>query len=127
MITHACAHFWGEQNIRYRHFLPGEVDYVFLPLFHANALLLGVTSALMAGTTVALARRFSTSRFWSDVRTAGATRFNAIGAVGNFLYSQPPTRATATTRCGCARWRRRRRSCTTSSAASASRCSTAMR
>lgn len=90
MITHACAHFWGEQNIRYRHFLPGEVDYVFLPLFHANALLLGITSALMAGTTVALARRFSTSRFWSDVRMAGATRFNAIGAVGNFLYSQPP-------------------------------------
>jgi len=90
MITHACAHFWGEQNIRYRHFSKDDVDYVFLPLFHANALLLGVTTALMAGTTIALAQRFSASHFWKDVRTAGVTRFNAIGAIGNFLYSQPP-------------------------------------
>lgn len=90
MITHACAHFWGEQNIRYRHVRGDDVDYVFLPLFHANALLLGMTSALMAGSTIALARRFSASRFWDEVRAAGATRFNAIGAVGNFLYAQPP-------------------------------------
>ncbi|MBO1017107.1 ATP-dependent acyl-CoA ligase [Achromobacter sp. SD115] len=90
MITHACAHFWGEQNIRYRHFRPDDVDYVFLPLFHANALLLGMTTALMAGSAIALARRFSASRFWDEVRAAGATRFNAIGAVGNFLYAQPP-------------------------------------
>ncbi|WP_226797671.1 ATP-dependent acyl-CoA ligase [Cupriavidus necator] len=91
MITHACAHFWGEQAIRYRHVRPDDVDYVYLPLFHANALLLGVTTALIAGTTVALQRRFSASRFWDDVRMAGATRFSSIGAVGSFLYGQPPS------------------------------------
>lgn len=90
MITHAGAHFWGEQTIRFRHFAPDDIDYVFLPAFHANALLLGVTTALMAGTTVALTPRFSARRFWDEVRACGATRFNAIGAVGNFLYAQPP-------------------------------------
>lgn len=89
MLTHACTHFWGEQTIRFRHVQPDDVDYVYLPLFHANALLLGVTTALMAGTTVALSPRFSASRFWDDVRAAGATRFSSIGAVGNFLYAQP--------------------------------------
>lgn len=90
MLTHACTHFWAEQAIRYRQFRPDDVDYVFLPLFHANALLLGVTTALMAGSTVALAQRFSASRFWDDVRAAGATRFASIGAVGSFLYGRPP-------------------------------------
>ncbi|RDK05104.1 ATP-dependent acyl-CoA ligase [Cupriavidus lacunae] len=90
MLTHACTHFWGEQTIRFRHVQAGDVEYVYLPLFHANALLIGVTTALMAGTTVALARRFSAGRFWSDVRAAGVTRFSSIGAVANFLYAQPP-------------------------------------
>ncbi|SCU96144.1 AMP-binding enzyme [Cupriavidus necator] len=90
MIPHVCAHFWGEQTIRYRYYRPDDVDYVFLPVFHASALLIQVTGSLMAGGTVALTPRFSASRFWADVRACGATRFNSIGAVGQFLWSQPP-------------------------------------
>jgi len=91
IVSHACAHSWGEQSVRFRYYEPGDVDYVFLPVFHASALLVQVTGALMAGTTVALTRRFSASRFWDDVRSSGATRFNSVGAVGSFLYAQPAT------------------------------------
>ncbi len=55
-----------------------------LPLFHVNAQAYTVMSALASGS-LALLRRFSASRFWSDARALGATEFNAVGAVMNIL------------------------------------------
>ena len=91
MMTHASAHAWAAQTVAYRDYREGDVEYVCMPLFHVNALLISTTSALMAGTSVALSDRFSASRFWDEIRASGATRFNSIGAIGNFLWSRPPS------------------------------------
>ncbi len=88
MMTHASAHTWAAQTVAYRDYREGDVEYVCMPLFHVNALLISTTSALMAGTSVALAERFSASNFWGEIRACGATRFNSIGAIGNFLWSR---------------------------------------
>lgn len=72
---------------------PDDVLYTCLPLFHANALRVTVTAALWSGATVALARRFSASRFWSDIRSSGATQFNALGAMANIILQQPASAA----------------------------------
>lgn len=93
MIPHGAAWHWGKHSAHYRYVLPGDVEYVCMPLFHANALLLSCTTAIMAGTSVVLDEKFSASRFWERARTFGATRFNAIGAIANFLWSQPPSAA----------------------------------
>lgn len=93
MVSHGAAWFWGKHSVRHRYFLPDDVDYVCMPLFHANALLLSTTTALMAGSSVVLDERFSASRFWDRIRQYGATRFNAIGAIANFLWSKPPSPA----------------------------------
>lgn len=90
MIPHVCAYIWGRQSVKYRDYRTDDVDYVFLPLFHVSALLIQTMGSLMTGCTIALAPRFSTSRLWSDVRASGATRFNSIGAIGQFLWTQPP-------------------------------------
>lgn len=66
---------------------------MFLPLFHGNALLGNTMGSLMAGSSIAIAPRFSASRFWSDVRRSRATLFNGVGAVGHFLWTQPPSAA----------------------------------
>lgn len=93
MFTHASAFHWAADNTRYRAYESEDIDYVFMPLFHGNALLLSVTAAMMAGTSIALTRKFSASRFLSDVRQCRATRANLLGVVATFLWAQPPSPA----------------------------------
>jgi crotonobetaine/carnitine-CoA ligase len=67
-----------------------DVLYTCLPLFHANALLLGIYGALILGTRVAVARRFSASGWLNDIREAGATVTNLLGAMSDFIVAQDP-------------------------------------
>jgi carnitine-CoA ligase len=67
-----------------------DIAYTCYPLFHANALFLTVTEAMLVGGAVALGERFSASRFWEEVRKYGATTFNGLGAVMPILMKQPP-------------------------------------
>ena len=78
--------FFMAEQMGYRN---DDVLYTCLPLFHANALRVTVNAALWAGATVALARRFSASQFWSDIRSSGATQFNALGAMANIILRNP--------------------------------------
>jgi crotonobetaine/carnitine-CoA ligase len=68
---------------------PDEVLYTCLPLFHANALLLTSVRGLVAGLPVVLARRFSASGFWDEIRRYGVTIFNGLGAMIPILMKQP--------------------------------------
>ena len=67
-----------------------DVFYTCLPLFHANAAIISIWGAFGLGTRIALGRRFSASRFWDEVRSVGATQFNALGAMLPILYKQKP-------------------------------------
>jgi len=66
-----------------------DVYYTCLPLFHANALLLTVTMSMLGKAAIALSGKFSASRFWDEVRDAGATVFNSIGSMIPILMKQP--------------------------------------
>ncbi|MFI5307228.1 MAG: long-chain-acyl-CoA synthetase [Polyangiales bacterium] len=70
---------------------PGDVMYDCLPLYHANGLILAIGSVVTAGATVALARRFSRTRFWADVRKHGATSFIYIGELCRYLLNNAPS------------------------------------
>lgn len=61
-----------------------------LPLFHINAQAYSVMGAIGARASVALLPRFSASTFWEQVRTVGASQFNALGAIATILLKQPP-------------------------------------
>jgi crotonobetaine/carnitine-CoA ligase len=67
-----------------------DILYTCLPLFHGNALFLCVTQAIHTGATVVLAKKFSASRFWDDIRKYNVTAFNSIGAMIPILMKQPP-------------------------------------
>lgn len=69
---------------------PGDVVYNCLPLFHSNGLLIGLSSVLTHGATMALAQRFSASEFWRDVHRFEATGFNYIGEMCRYLVNRPP-------------------------------------
>ena len=89
-ITHLrmyrAAAAWSALALRYRQH---DVMYNCLPLYHSNGLMLACGSAFSAGITVALARRFSVSHFWEDVRRHGATSFIYIGELCRYLLSAP--------------------------------------
>lgn len=65
-----------------------DVVYNTLPLFHIGGQNM-VWMALVADTKVAMAERFSASRFWDDVRKFGATYTLFLGAMIPILHKQP--------------------------------------
>ena len=69
---------------------PGETMYASLPLFHANALLVSTAGSIRLGARLALAERFSASRFWDDCRRYDAVSTNALGAMMPILMKKAP-------------------------------------
>jgi acyl-CoA synthetase (AMP-forming)/AMP-acid ligase II len=76
----------GQMSLRLR---PEDVFYCCLPLYHNNALTVSWGAALSTGAALALARKFSVSRFWDDVRDHGATVFCYIGELCRYLLNAP--------------------------------------
>lgn len=66
-----------------------DVLYSPFPMFHIDATVLTLVPALVLGTTAAIGRRFSVSRFWEEVRQFGATVFDFMGATLTMLHKQP--------------------------------------
>lgn len=90
MFAQANVLYWGWDYALHYEYMPEDIAYVYLPLFHGNGWLCTTMGALMGDASVALARRFSASRFWHDVALSGATLTNCLGAVASFLWAQPP-------------------------------------
>jgi acyl-CoA synthetase (AMP-forming)/AMP-acid ligase II len=67
-----------------------DVFYCALPLYHNNALTVSWSSAMGAGCTLALGRKFSASKFWDEIRRYGATSFCYIGEICRYLLNRPP-------------------------------------
>lgn len=68
---------------------PGDVLYTYLPLFHANALLMTFGWSFGGGLTVVLDKKFSLSRFWGTIRKYCINQFNTVGPIVQFLMSMP--------------------------------------
>lgn len=63
--------------------------YLCLPLYHATGLTIGFNSAMGAGATVFLRRKFSASQFLQDVRANNCNTFLYIGELCRYLLAQP--------------------------------------
>lgn len=62
-----------------------DVTITPLPLFHLNALSVGIISNILVGARVAIVPRFSVSNFWPEVERSGATIASILGSMGNLL------------------------------------------
>lgn len=63
--------------------------YCCLPLYHASATAIAVPMVLSARARLVLARKFSTSRFWSDCRANEVTVCIYIGELCRYLINAP--------------------------------------
>jgi long-chain acyl-CoA synthetase len=72
----------------------GATDRVacIMPLFHANALVIGVTMPLVRGASTVVAERFSVRRFWSMVDRFRPTMFGSVATMLTRLLAadRPP-------------------------------------
>jgi long-chain acyl-CoA synthetase len=69
----------------------GNSDHslLILPLFHANGIVAGTLSPLLAGGRVTVAGRFSPKSFWNRVEQSGATYFSAVPTIYTMLADLP--------------------------------------
>jgi len=66
-----------------------DVLYCALPLYHTVGGVICVNAVLRAGATLALARKFSASRFWKEIAETEATSFQYVGELCRYLLNQP--------------------------------------
>ena len=81
MQTHRAFVLTGESYPAWLDIRRGDRQYVCLPYFHINSQAYSTMGAIGARSTIVLARRFSASRFWPEVRRHRVTHFNFIGAM----------------------------------------------
>ncbi|MBN8440974.1 MAG: long-chain-acyl-CoA synthetase [Thauera sp.] len=68
---------------------PEDVFYCCLPLYHGAAATSVTSTALKAGSSIVVRRKFSTREFWTDVRNNGITIFQYIGEICRYLLNAP--------------------------------------
>lgn len=84
------AYLWAAEELAdYVQLTSREIIYTCLPLYHANPQVYCVLTALICGASIALAEKFSASRFWSDIVFYQATAFSYVGGVLPILLHQP--------------------------------------
>ncbi len=81
MLSHHYIVALAEQISRAWQRRPDDVVLTPLPLFHFNAISVCVVGTLLAGGSASIARRFSVSRFWPEVRRTGATMVSLLGSL----------------------------------------------
>lgn len=70
-----------------------DVTITPLPLFHMNAMCVGVLASMLVGARVAIVPRFSVSNFWPEVERSGATIASILGGMGGLLANAPDSDA----------------------------------
>ncbi|WP_237716258.1 AMP-binding protein [Moritella dasanensis] len=66
-----------------------DILYLSLPLYHNNALTVSLSAVFGNAATLALSEKFSSSRFWDEIREHKATAFTYIGELCRYLLNVP--------------------------------------
>jgi len=90
VISHARWLMTGEVMQVTMDIGPADCFYCYLPLFHGAAALSVGATAIFAGASIALRRRFSRRAFWADVRRWQVTVCQYVGETCRYLLAEPP-------------------------------------
>ena len=80
MLPHNYIVALADQIARAWQRRPDDVVLTPLPLFHFNAISVCVVGSLVVGGAASIARRFSVSRFWTEVKRTDATIASLLGS-----------------------------------------------
>ncbi|MCX4149982.1 MULTISPECIES: AMP-binding protein [Paraburkholderia] len=68
-----------------------DTMYTCFPFHHVFATITGVLSTMCAAGTMVVAKKFSASRYWQDIRDHGVTRAHLLDPLVPLLMKQPPS------------------------------------
>jgi fatty-acyl-CoA synthase len=88
-VSHRRILNWGGWFAGLADAAPDDRLYNCLPVYHSVGGIVAPCSMLSAGASVALAERFSSSRFWQDVVRFDCTLFQYIGELCRYLLKAP--------------------------------------
>jgi len=88
-ITHARARTYMRAFAGCTEATEKDVTFNVLPLYHSTGGLVGIGPALLNGGRLVLRKRFSSTHFWADVKSSGATLFVYIGELCRYLVNAP--------------------------------------
>jgi fatty-acyl-CoA synthase len=88
-VSHRRILNWGGWFAGLADAAPDDRLYDCLPVYHSVGGIVAPCSMLFAGGSVALADRFSSSRFWQDVVRFDCTLFQYIGELCRYLLKAP--------------------------------------
>jgi carnitine-CoA ligase len=91
LMPHAHCTLYGIGSVEALQISAADRYYVFLPLFHANGLLMQVGATLVAGCSLFMRKKFSASAWLDDLRASGATLSNHLGITAAFTLAQGET------------------------------------
>ncbi|KAL3422287.1 AMP-binding enzyme [Phlyctema vagabunda] len=63
--------------------------YNCMPMYHGTGGVIAITM-MMLGTTLCIGKKFSTSKFWGEVRDSKATWITYVGETARYLLAAPP-------------------------------------
>lgn len=64
--------------------------YDCMPMYHGTGGIVAMTQ-MMQGITLCIGKKFSTSKFWDEIRDSRATWFTYVGETARYLLSAPAT------------------------------------
>ena len=89
LMPHAHLYCFGVVTIERIHLTASDSYYITMPLFHANGLLMQWYACLQSGAKAYIVRKFSASRWLTDIRNYKITVTNLLGVMSQFLLNQP--------------------------------------
>jgi carnitine-CoA ligase len=90
LLTHANTLFGGEQAARGLYLDSSDRLLTSLPIFHVNAQVCTVLSALTVGGTCIILEEYRATRFWDQIRAHRATGISLVAMQARTLLAQPP-------------------------------------
>jgi len=90
MMSHHMLRLAGEGARLVSDVRDGDVLFMWEPLYHIGGSQL-IVVPLLRRAILHMVPRFGASRFWSDVRAAGATHIHFLGGILQILLKQPPS------------------------------------
>jgi crotonobetaine/carnitine-CoA ligase len=89
VLSHNHHYVFGSTIAQAGRLGPEDVIFITLPLYHGAGSYMSIMPALVSGASIALADRFSASRWLNEVRAVGATATWGVSSIAPILMKQP--------------------------------------
>ena len=87
MLSHQNVISGGRNTVLAHEIAPNDISFCVLPLYHINAEMVSISSALVSNSCVVIVSKFSVSNFWQILEKYRCTWFSVVPTIINYLLN----------------------------------------